>query len=189
MHNFFRQGWLNLVLSVLVLAWGILPPGVRHAHVGGGDSTHRHDAGQTVAHHGPHDHDSVDGHDADHAHHSGDGNHQHETGLDVSLSADCVVHLHWRLLGIEFSMPVSQEPADGEDDVDTGVPAIVRMSDELVPVARAGPSVDRVCLSHTCTPSADVVRDLAPVSRPTNLDTSIPLCDSARLERSGVLLA
>jgi len=86
-------------------------------------------------------------------------------------------------------MPVPEEPADGDDDGDTIPPAIVRVIDEIVPATQAGPSVGRVLLAVICTPSVDGVPDLTPVPRSPNLTTSIPLCDSARLERSGVLLA
>ncbi len=177
MWNRFRQKTMNLLLSALVLAWGIVPPGVQHVHAGGSDPTHGHGGRHEVAHDGSHDHESDDEH------------HDHAAVSDVSLSADAVLHLHWRLLGVEFSMPVPEEPVEDDADGDAVPPAIVRMISEIVPATQAGPSFGRVLLAAICAPGADVVRSLEPIPRPPNLVTSIPLCDSARLERSGVLLA
>ncbi len=168
---------MNLLLSALVLAWGIVPPGVQHTHSVGSDTHHQHDDCQEVAHHTSHNHDSDDEH------------HEHGPVPEASLLTDFVVHVHWQFLGMEFSMPVPEEPVEGNDDGDTVPPAIVRVMSEVVPATQAGPSVGRLFLAAICTPSADVVWSLEPIPRPPNLVTSIPLCDSARLERSGVLLA
>ncbi len=170
---------LSLVLSAVVLTWGTIPPATQHAHTGGSDSAHRHDDCHEVSHHGSHDH-------------HGDGeHHQHATVPKVSLLADYSLHLHWRLFGLEFSMPVPEEPADDTDGEGSIVPAIIRVMNEIkiVPVTQAGLSFGRVLSAAIRAPSADVVRSLEPIARPPNLLTSIPLCDSARLERSGVLLA
>ena len=86
-------------------------------------------------------------------------------------------------------MPVSEKPADGNDDEGAVSLAAVRVLNEIVPATQAGPSFGRVLRVGICTPSVDVVRNSEPIPCPPNLVTSIPLCDSARLERSGVLLA
>ena len=176
MQNRVRRKTLNLLLSALVLAWGIVPPGVLHTHAGGDDSTHRYSNAHEVACHDSHDHDSDDEH------------HDHATLPDVSLLADSVVHLHWQFLGIEFSMPVPEQTAEGDDDRGTLPSALAPVMNEAVPAIQLGSSLGRVFLGAVCAPSTDVVRDLEPVPRPPNLVTSIPLCDSARFERSGVLL-
>lgn len=177
MWNRFRQKTTNLLLSALVLAWGIVPPGVQHVHAGGSDPTHGHGERHEVAHDGSHHHESDDEH------------HDQATVSDVSLPADDVLHLHWRLLGVEFSMPVSEEPVEDDADGDAVPSAIVRVISEIVPATQAGPAFGRVLPAAICAPGADVARSLEPIPRPPNLVTSIPLCDSARLERSGVLLA
>ena len=170
---------LSLLLSALVLACGTVPPGFRHAHLGGADTGHRHGDGrpQTVAHHASHEHDS----DADHR--------EHATVPDTTLLSDFVIHLHWRFLGMDFSIPEPDEPAPGNDDEGTAPPAIVRAMDGIVPATQVGPSFGRVLLAVICTPSADVVQNRTPPLRSPDFTTSIPLCDSARLERTGVLLA
>ena len=177
MRNNFRQKMMSLLLSALVLAWGAIPPGVEHAHVGGSDGNHRHDKCYEVAGHGSHDHESYEDH------------HEQATEVDVSLLADSVLHLHWQLLGMEFSMPVPEEPADGSDNESSVPSAVIRVMNENVPATQAGPSFDRVFLAAICMPSVDAVWSLEPIPRPHDLVTSIPLCDSARLERSGVLRA
>ena len=177
MRNRLRQKTMNLLLSALVLAWGIVPPGFQHAHVGGSEPTHLHSKCHAVAHHDSHDHESDEEH------------HEPATDPDVSLLAGYVLHLHWRLLGVEFSMPLPEQPVGGGDDGDTVPPTVVRVMNEVVPATQAGPSFCRMLLVAICTPSADVVWTLTPAPRSPNLVASIPLCDSARLERSGVLLA
>ena len=177
MRNHFRQKTMSLLLSALVLVWGVIPPGVEHTHTGGNDASHKHDKCDDVAHHDSHNH------------HGDDGHHEHATVPDVSLSADNVLHLHWQLLGMEFSMPVPEEPADGSDNESSVPSAVIRVMNENVPATQAGPSFDRVFLAAICMPSVDAVWSLEPIPRPHDLVTSIPLCDSARLERSGVLRA
>ena len=84
-------------------------------------------------------------------------------------------------------MPASKEQADDEG---TDPPAIVRVINEIVPATtQADRLLGRVLLTVIRTPSPDVVCHPTPVPHPPDLITSIPLCDSARLERSGVLLA
>ena len=173
----FRQKMMNLVLSALVLAWGFVTPEVQHAHAGGNDFTHRHSTADEMACPDSHDHGSDNEH------------HEHATLPDVSLLADSVVHLHWQLFGMGFSMPVPETPADGNGDQGADPPAFVRVMNEVVPALQSGPSLDRVVLAAVCASSGDAVRDLEPVPRPPSLVTSIPLCDSVRFERSGVLLA
>ena len=180
MQNCLRKKTVNLLLSALVLAWGIAPPGMQHAHSGGNDNTHRHDTHQQDAHRNDACRETA-------AHTSHD--HERETVWDFSLPADFVLHLHWQLLGVEFSIPAPEEPADNDDDRNTIPAAVVRVMNEVVPTAQAGPSFGRVLSADTCISSADLVSSLQPVPRWANQITSLPLCDSARFERSGVLLA
>jgi hypothetical protein len=168
---------LSLSLSALVLAWGTVPPGIQHAHAGGSNAAHRHDNRHEVAHHGSHQHNGDDEH------------HEHANLPGVSPLADYILHVHWRLLGVDFCMPMSEKPVGDNGDEGTIPPAIVCTANEVVPATQVGPSIGCVLLTVVCTPSADVVRSLEPIPRPPYLVTSIPLCDSARLERSGVLLA
>jgi hypothetical protein len=99
-----------------------------------------------------------------------------------------VAHLHWGLFGFDVSLPAPDEGEHGQRD---NCPefGLIRLAGELpmMPQDTGGPSWALALL-----PPGSVV-DLDPLtpppSRPPNLVASIPLCDSARLERSGVLLS
>ena len=165
---------MTLLISALVLTWGTVPPGVQHAHTGGNDSSHQHSDRQDEPSHATHCHGSNGSHD--------------ERGIvsGVSLLSDFVVHLHVQWLGIDFSMPVSGDPDDGRDDPDMVPAAIVCSANRTLP---AVPSFGRLLSAVIGIPSHDVVQSPALLSRGPNFTGSIPLCDSARFERSGVLLA
>lgn len=174
MRNVFWHNSLKLFLSALVLAWGIVPPGFQHAHAEGDDSSHRHSDCHDASHHGSHHHGTEDEIS------------EHSVIATVSLLEDSIVHFHWQFLGIEFSMPVAEEPLQNNG---TTPPAFFRSIDKIAQAATAGSSMDRVFAEDVRAPNIEVVRDLEGIPRAYNLVTSIPLCDSARLERSGVRLA
>lgn len=174
----WKRPWrriLSVLLSALLAVWGILPPGAVHAHVGGGDPAHQHDDCRESAHHGFHGHGMH-------------GHHEHAVEPRASWLADFISHIHWRFLGIEFSMPLTECPDSGDDGPDAMPPVIVRSADEVAPAAQVGPPMGRGLLAARFAPSFDVAQDSAPFPRlrPGTVDF---LCDSARFERSGVLLA
>ena len=167
----------NLLLSALVLAWGIVPPAVRHGHEGGEDTTHRHDV---VAH---------QGHDRDDRGHSTDATSQ-PAGSEVSPAVlrSLVVHLHWSLWGVDFSVPVSEDDQQ-DDESNAAEPVLVRLVDSVpTPVAESNgsASIDPVTVWQLGLDSAVVPTSSLTTPR---LAQSAPLCDRARHERSGVLLA
>lgn len=164
-------------MSALMLTWGTVSPATRHTHLGGSDTTHRHDDIRR---------DELSQHSHDHG--PGDWHGEHLCVDQGALLGDCVVHLHWKWLGIDFSLPVPQGPADGNDDGDTALPEIVLVMDQTVPTAQVRPSFNRVLLPAVCSTSPAVVCRSTPILSSAGFSTSIPLCDSARLERSGVLL-
>ena len=176
MRQRFSATPTNLLLSTLVLAWGIVPSAIRHGHEGGEDTNHRHEA---VANHGR-DHDDRG--------HSSDADSQ-PAGSEVSPAVlrSLVVHLHWSLFGVDFSVPVSEDdqPDDGSNAAE---PAVVRLVDSVPTPAienDRSPSNSLVTASQPGLDSAVV-----PTSSLTtpSLTQSAPLCDRARHERSGVLL-
>jgi hypothetical protein len=174
----FSRIALTLLLSASVLVWGIVPPAIRHAHEGGGKRDHRHDA---AARHDlkSHHHHHRDG--ADHPH-------EHEHVAEPTALGDFVVHLHWTLFGLDFSVPASQQ---GENDEEDGASrlALIRLVDELPAVAPGGPDSPGVSLVTPPLPGTELVAVETSPSHAPHSVASIPLCDSARLERSGVLLA
>lgn len=182
MRDRFRQKMMSLLLSVLVLALEVVPPGVEHAHAGGGDSSHRHGKCQEAAHHDLHSFHS-------HAPHSGEKHHEYETVSDESLLADLVSHLHWQFFGVDFSMPISENPTGGTDDEEDVSSAYLCVVREIMPVIQIDTSFDRMLLAACMLNVVEVVWSQDPIPRRLDLVTAIPLCDSARFKRSGVLLS
>jgi len=179
----------NLLLTALVVAWGSVPPAIRHGHEGGDDTRHRH--------HGHHANDqNARGHqecDA-HWHHHDDGAHRHfhersdESSRDISsvMLAGPIVHLHWGWLGFHLSLPVSQhEPSD--DGCNGAEPVVLRLIDVL-PTPTVG---DCGVASHALSPAVPFgvigFAAVPPLPRSPDLLPAAPLCDRARRERSGVL--
>ena len=166
----------NLLLSALVLAWGIVPSAIRHGHEGGEDSSHRHDA---VADHG-HDHD-------DRGYFAEESSQPAESGVSPAVLRGLVVHLHWSLWGVDYSVPVSED--DQPDDAKNAAePVVVRLVDSVpMPVLE-----NNGWSSRSSVAVSQAGLDL-PVVQTVSLATpglaqSAPLCDRARRERSGVLL-
>ena len=92
---------VSYLLSLLVMAWGILPPALHHAHEGGSDTGHRHTAEvKTGEPHNGHHHSHTDDHGVGRT-----------TGTPM-LAGDWVAHIHWWLFGIEFSLPTSGKSDD-----------------------------------------------------------------------------
>ena len=89
---------------------------------------------------------------------------------------------------MEFSMTMPEQPTEGNDDEGTVPLVVIRVMNEVVPASQTAPSLDRILLANLFASNADVVRRTDPIPHPPDLGTSIPLCDSARLERTGVLL-
>jgi len=164
-------------VSASVLAWVIIPPSIRHAHHGGSDRDHCHHA--------------VAKHDPQLGHHHGHEESDHRQEIaDIAAPValdDFVVHLHWSLFGLDFCMPTPQE---GERDEDRGACglALVRLIDDLPAVIPGGRHCQGVPLVVPPEPGPRLVVVQISPSHPPNVIACIPLCDSARPERSGVLL-
>ena len=164
----------NLLLSALVLAWGVVPPAVRHSHEGGADVNHRH---EVAAHHG-HEHH---GHSHDEDWHPG--------GAKVSASVlrGLVVHLHWSFLGLDFSVPLSDDE-QSKDGRQAATPAVVRLVDFApAPTLDTGHSLS-IAPVIVALSSLEAALVQAPSLAGFERRQSAPLCDRARRERSGVLL-
>jgi hypothetical protein len=173
-----------------------MPPAIRHAHHGGGDRDHGHDAvaKHDLDHGHHHDHEGADHRhdDLDHGHHHDHegADHRHDDA-DVTaptLLGDFVVHLHWKLFGLDFCTPVRQEDEHDEDGGASKL-ALIWLVKELPTVISGGDHSQVAPLVAPPVPGPRLVVAKASPSHPPNPVTSIPLCDSARLERSGVLLA
>lgn len=176
--NRLRTKLLNYVLSSLVMAWGMLPPALVHAHEGGDQAGHRHAAPADQA--DEHSHrDGLQG--CQHSH--------HDEGIRVSPElAGLVAHVHWEMFGVDVSWPVPDKGNHDRSGSDAE-PVLVRLATEPLPVSVTSAAHNGLIVAAALQPALDVVRPASAPSRAPNLVAALPLCDSARLKRSGVLLA
>jgi len=170
---------LKLLLAAAVLAWTTVPPAIVHSHNDGDDPAHRHQV------RGPH-HDYCHGHDssdaADHAH-------ARPAALDCVESKTLATHCHWQWLGFWFALPISGERGDGEENRDLAKVAIVDLADgDGLASATGSALAQAVCQPSPAAPPGFLPSASTPQGSQRST-SSTPLCDSARLERSGVLLA
>lgn len=178
LENFVRhycvQSGLMLLLSVAMLTGGVMPSAVRHMHAHG-EQVHQHDecGEETVEHR--HDHPN-----------------SHAPGDDSETAQAVTSHQHLVLFGFRFCAPAGEEqdtPRDSEE-LDRPEAVLIRMVDtDTVLVASAARSwLSAVwCLAAALRVSVD--SPSAPALRSgRDVLSSLPLCDTARGERSGVLL-
>lgn len=173
---------LSLLLSAVVLAGGIMPPGLRHAHADA-DRPHRHHLGS-------------DGH-ALHADHPHDQDHhvlRHDPDrleLEIDALPDSRLHVHLGWFGFELTLPAPGGPDGGsEREVSPGDEraALIRLVEERVPdPSRTQHWIDDLILALYLPCLGDVPASIqGPFPSPPPI--SPPLCDAARHERSGVQL-
>jgi hypothetical protein len=170
---------LNLLISTAVLVWTTMPPAIVHSHRDGDDPAHRHEVGTT--HHDLHHH-----HDLAHA---SDHVHARPAALDFVESGTPAVHCHWQLLGFWFALPFSGERNDGEDERGMAKVAIVDVADGDGLASPTGIALAQAVCEPCPAASPGLVPLASTLQGPQRQMSSTPLCDSARLERSGVLLA
>ena len=183
---------LVLLLSSSVLVTGLLPPAVLHAHTTG-HASHDHDSAEREHRHHGHSHDHGDGHSHEHSQvreSESDAVRHPGTSDGIQVFAR---HLHVTVLGLTFSVP-TPEPAESSFplnplDDDDGC-ELVRLSGDSVTVSRVNPdtAIDvSVVWSVPLAESGRAVVANAFWRRAQRADR-ICLEDSARFERSGVLL-
>lgn len=183
---------MAILLSGAVLTSSVLPPAVCHAHAEGGEQhSHRRDHQEPTSNKHTHHHHVTA--------HSDHDEHDHrqpaeESSLNPAGIELAVAHLHFSVAGLNFSLPL---PTGDDPDTplapnrdDAGNFQFVRLTDDAV-------TVSRVDLSAAVDLSAR-----APLLADSSVDTSAQaacwrcfrnadrafLCNSARCERSGVLL-
>jgi len=158
-----------------MLAWTTMPPAIVHSHVAGDDPVHRHDSHATHHHH----------HDG-HGHSHGDGHTHGEPTVAHSVTSGAYAkHCHWPWLGLWLTLPLPEQPDDREDDHEAAKVAIVDLMDGD---ALVGVSVMTCVHPEGLASIAAIAPTVTAPLRPQRSSSSTPLCDSARLERSGVLL-
>jgi hypothetical protein len=147
-------------------------PAIRHTHPGGGDPHHHEHADRGIHLHGDWDHD----------HHAVAAPHPHESSGGM---LEAVTHLHVTWLGFEFSWPQHDPADDGEQDEPTGELVMVASEVEASPPVRVS-ICEVVAPSVASRPHTQCFTSLRLVHR---FPVRTLLCDIARRERSGVLLA
>jgi len=185
MRRKWHQRGLRLLLAAAVLLGGVVPPGVCHAHAEGG-RPHQHDSSNDRQHRADRP--------AQHAWNrpAHDLHRDRHRELRKGTVHDSVPHFHVDFLGFELTLPMAVRHKADEPSQPYGGLCLIDMAPGDAPVAavsselsggrlRWPSSLPRLLEHHGY--QADV-RSLAELSAEAS---SIPLCDSARGERSGVL--
>ncbi|MBI1903704.1 MAG: hypothetical protein HYS13_21585 [Planctomycetia bacterium] len=180
---------LGLPITAAMLVTGVIPPAVRHAHADG-EKPHDHSTSPVVHSHGHHRHV--------HHHHDHSARHHHRYHDDAMTATTVSVrgvteHWHLRLFGWDLTLPVQDRENSQRHPLDDGnrLAALVRL-----------PQGDAVLASPTLVASmlhldamapgeflnADACNGLRGSAHRPRLLASLPLCDAARHERSGVQL-
>ncbi|NQV24405.1 MAG: hypothetical protein HQ518_08560 [Rhodopirellula sp.] len=189
---------MTILLSGAVLASSVLPPAVCHAH-SDGDRSHSHQQDHVPPNSDEHDHGH--GHHHDGAAVSRHDEHRHEQSAHEDESAAGGIelaagHLHFVIAGFDFSLPLSLPGDEGSDGPlsptgdNAGGFRIVRLTGDAATVPRIELSdvIDLSTLAPLATSSlVDQTLQTARWLCVRAVDRTL-LCDSARCERSGVLL-
>lgn len=180
---------MTILLSGAVLASSVLPPAVCHAHAGG-NRHHSHDEPASNDHNRDHGHHHHVADDSDHEGHDHQrpANELPQSEAEIELT---VAHLHFSIAGFDFSLPLpSDDGSNGPTSDDAGYLQFVRLTDDTTTVSRVDLSA-AVELStpapRAFNPSVDAAVQAARWLCARTADRTL-LCDSARCERSGVLL-
>ena len=172
---------MNLLMAATVLAWSIAPPPIQHRHEGGTDLSHRHDCGD--AGYGRPDH-SAQGYCVS------DCGQPHAATLAPDGIGEEASHLHFQWLGFRMTLPDDDSPTKKGEDRCASKLLFVQASRASIPQVYSGSRLDT---SLTVLPLNTIAADIG-ASCPSVLCSFLrltphPLCDRARHERSGVLLA
>jgi len=172
---------LSWSLSAAVLVWSLVPPAVQHSHAGGDDRAHAHDRADlgleaANVHH--------------HVHQADERAHAHSESSAAIVAGGEATHLHFEWLGFRLTLPV-----DGSSGDESGEPSdpellFVRVGRTSLDQSHLGTGLDKspTHLELDAVPTAIAAVRFTVTSSRLPL-TSHPLCDRARHERSGVLLA
>ena len=182
----FQRG-LGFLLVAIMLPGRTIPPGLCHAHADG-DRPHRHDRPHhhAAAHAERHDGHSHD--DADDAHRPGSPRHSHDH--DECTVTEAVPHVHVNFFGVDITLPISdRDHRNNQEEQSHGLALVAVVSDSPAvvgqsPISWKNFSLAPSALSNAIYCAADEHNHWVKSSEAC----SIPLCDSARRERSGVLI-
>ncbi|MBD3675744.1 MAG: hypothetical protein HUJ26_19725 [Planctomycetaceae bacterium] len=172
--------FMSLLLTAGMLFASFTPPALLHAHEDG-HQTHDHYSQQDIDTAGEHLHEHSHAHENEHTH-------CHPKQPASQFVPSLASHIHLTLFGFEFTLPKGQTP--GEDNENgSGSSTVIRWLDREIN-ARSSISTDYLLNNLLVLVSDDLEKIDAVASQETSEVTlsSLPLCDSARRERSGALL-
>lgn len=171
---------VNLLMAAAVLAWSMAPPPVQHSHKGGADLSHHHDSG---------DHDRAQADSSVTGHSVSDWGLFCPAAVAEGIGGDAS-HFHFRWLGFRLTLPDDDSPAQKGENQCPSQLLFVRDSRSSAPQV----SLDKGLNSSVAVPSLNAIVAGADAFCPPVVGSHLrltphPLCDRARHERSGVLLA
>ncbi len=174
---------VNLLMAAMVLAWSVSPPPVQHTHAGGTDLSHRHGApdgrcpqmGTSLQYHGESDHGPFDS----------------AARVPIGLCGKAS-HLHVQWFGFRLTLPDHESPTKKGHDHSTSELLFIQAQASRAPASQvhSGNRLDTSpALLSLDLLAAGIAGARSAVSCSLVPAASHPLCDRARHERSGVLLA
>lgn len=187
--RFSGRNLLTLLLIVVMAMPALSPPALRHTHADG-DRSHDHRVAATDHEH-THSHGPTHSHSPRHSQrHAADlktAKHSHN-GCEGHSATPHVEHFHVFGFGFTTSLPL---PAPERSDSPRAIPNV----DQWVPLISEVPLPDtsqdglNVLVAELCTPATLTPRmaDRSEI-RPLRQSAVNLLCDTARRERSGVLV-
>jgi hypothetical protein len=168
----------SILLAILLVMAAVAPPAIRHTHPLADENQrhHNHDGNPDLSH--------------DHCHY-GDGR-GHYLADRYAGAAELTNghwwHLHFRFLDLEMTVPEpASDQGDGESDGKDTVSVLASAQPLLPCQALPSASAQQLILRSTFSAPSDAAPMHVVVWAPAPVSFA-PLCDSARRERSGVLL-
>lgn len=179
---------MGMLAAAMTLGAALAPPGIRHQHASGDrNHSHRNHASlpREIAH-TEHDH----GHGT-HARHRAEHSHRHapDARAPAQTLVDAPWHVHVVLFGYTATLPDPRPQDDGGHS--PGQPVFVTLQGYELPVLLDASNLlvlerpQAVLAPNSC----DVVARRHPLPDTAPPEGLILLCDGARRERTGVLLA
>jgi hypothetical protein len=182
MLNRAARSLLSMLMSAAVLACSIMPPGVRHAHIGGNDLSHRHAGVATNALNQQHH---------DHCANSGDhcnGFQPNNILIASELPGQRASHLHLMCLGFQLTLPDSSHSAKQGTDTGNSQLVNVRTTEYIRSTQQHNIGVEKLLIPVCQESTTDGVTAIHAIVLSSQTVTTTLLCDRARHERSGVQL-
>ncbi len=182
MLNRAAKSLLSMLLSATVLACSIMPPGVRHAHIGGNDLSHSHaGAATTILNQQHHDWCPKCG---DHC----NGCQANSVLIASKSPGQHAAHFHFTCIGFQLTLPDSSHSAKESTDTSHSQLVNVRTAEYLKPTQLYNVSVEKLPIPVCQESTAGSMSAIRAVVLSSHTVTITLLCDRARHERSGVQL-